>query len=123
MPIPIDTIVFFEIALAGFIAVRTFRYFSENKEKYSEFEWLGLSAFSGLFIIMTMGGIIQTYPGGIAELNKLLVNPFATGAIMSSFGFIFGYVASRIIRFKIWSWLMEYIGKNGKQDRSDRLWK
>jgi len=116
---PLDTITFFEVVLAGFITVRTFRIFSETKEKYSEFEWLALSALCGIFVLIT----VESIPGMMTELPKVLQNPFATAAVMSIFGVVFGYLASRITRTRLWAWVTNYFGKNGRRDSSDKLWK
>lgn len=112
----VDTMWFFEIFLGGFITVWTFRYFSSSKEKYAEFEWFALSAFWGVVVV----GLVAMFPDK-AQLTTLFGNPFSTGFVASFFGFLFGYMGSRIARMKWFKWVVSYLGKSGEQDKSDKL--
>ena len=113
---PIDTQWFFEIFLAGFVTVWVFRYFTNNDKKYAEFEWFALSAFWGIFVI----GIVGSIPHIQDQLKDIFANPFATGTAMSFFGAIVGYSGSRILRFKWFKWLLNYLGKTGG-DKSGKI--
>ncbi len=86
----IDTIMFFEIILSGFITVWTFRYFTRSDKKITEFEWFGSSAFWGLIIV----GIIASFKS-YPDINGLISNPFAMGLVGSVFGVIIGFVGSK----------------------------
>jgi len=106
---------FFEIFMAGFMTVWSFRYFSGSKEKYSEFEWFALSAFWGIVII----GLIPLFPNS-QETKDLINNPFETGFTFSFVGLFIGYAGSRIARMKKFKSLMVFLGKGG-QDQSEEL--
>ena len=112
---PVDTIWFFEVFLSGFMTVWTFRYFSNIKEKYAEFEWLALSAFWGLFMLALIGLLPDK-----EQIKNLLMNPFAAGLILSVFGLIVGYAGSRIRRIKWFKWVINFLGK-GKKDKSEDI--
>jgi hypothetical protein len=106
----IDTFVFYELALSGFIAVWIFRYFTGRKEKNSEFEWLGLSAFWGLVILI----IVEAIHLPEQQLKDLLGNPFAAGLALSTFGIVLGYMGSRFVRIKLFKRLITYLGKDSE---------
>lgn len=110
----LDTLNFFEIILSGFITLSVFRHFAfENPRKYSEFEWLGFSGVSGLLNIFIFVSIFRIYQ----HMNEILDNPYTTATLTSVQGLIVGYGLSRIVRTKVWSKYMEYLGKGGKRDK------
>lgn len=98
-----EAFTYFEIILAGFVAVWTFRHFSKSQAKISDFEYLGWSSFWGLVLLVIMEGILKNYP----KLNELIANPFATGLFLSIFGIILGsIIGSKLTLFikKIEEW-------------------
>lgn len=98
----LDTTIFFEIALSGFLTVWVFRSLNGKKDKYSEFEWLGLSTFWGLLIIMLFTTIFKAYP----HLQDILNNPFATAIITSIIGIGLGFIGNEINK---WKWVHKMI--------------
>jgi hypothetical protein len=112
----VDTQWFFYVFLAGFMAVKTFRYFSVSKEKYSEFEWFALSAFFGIQVIMLFNMLPEQ-----EEAKKILSNPLGTGAFLSFIAIFSGYGASRVTRTSFFKFVMECLGKDGGRDRSADL--
>ena len=117
--ISFDTITFFEIILCGFIAVWVFRHFTNSEKKYAEFEWFGLSAFWGLSILALWNSIAMLNPDLQVQTSELLKNPFSTGLTLSTFSIILGYGASRVIRLRIWNYVIKFFGKNGKDESGD----
>ncbi len=112
---PIDTLTFFYVALCGFMTVWTFRYFTNRKEKYSEFEWLGLSAFWGVAVLGLWGMIPDS-----TEKTKIFANPFAAGFMLSFVGILLGYGASRISKMGWFAWLFKFLGRDGR-DKSGNI--
>ena len=92
----LDTLTFFEIILSGFMAIWTFRHFTNKNKVYSEFEWFGLSVFWGLIIIAVVAQL--PYP----KMSELLSNPLATGLVTSILGVILGYLATEFLRLLYW---------------------
>ena len=102
----LDTYTFFEIILSGFIMIKTYRLFQENMTKYSEFEWLGLSAFWGLIIMLTVSSV----QNNSVIMHDLIINPLNTGIVMSMFGIIFGWLASIISRRRVVRYIIKTVG-------------
>lgn len=113
MDFPIETATFFYVVLSGFMAVWTFRYFTNRKEKYSEFEWFGLSVFWGLAIL----GVFGMAPE--ASKTEILENPLTTGFLLSFFGIFFGYSLSRFSRLGWLSAISRFFGKDGRDKSRD----
>jgi hypothetical protein len=104
---PIETLTFFYVALSGFMAIWTFRYFTNRKERTSEFEWLGLSIFWGLAILACLNSITD-----IPTRTKLLQNPLLAGFTLSFLGIVFGYGASYLSKRGLFSWISKSLGPN-----------
>lgn len=85
---------YFEIILAGFVTVWTFRKFSKSQAKISDFEYLGCSSFWGLALFFIFILAYKDYP----NLDATLANPFATGLFISIFGIIFGAIIGAVSR-------------------------
>lgn len=75
----LDTQTFFYIILGGFITVWTFRYITKSNKAIDSFEYLGLSAFWGLFILMIFELILKDPE----KINKALQNQYSAGFIFS----------------------------------------
>lgn len=91
----VETFTFFEIILAGFVAVWTYRYFSKSQTKLSDFEYLGWSAFWGLAILVSFQLITKLFG---TDIEDLLKNPFATGFLMSIIGLTAGTILGFVVR-------------------------
>jgi len=86
---------FLIFVIPGFITVWAFRYFTKSK-KTGDFEYLGLSFFWGLIMLLIFELI-----GSEESIKKLLQNYYATAIVLSLFGFIFGWLGSIIPEIKI----------------------
>jgi len=106
MDISIADFHFLVFIIPGLITVWTFRYFT-NSKKTGDFEFLGLSFFWGIIVLVIMETLSRQH-----SLDNLLKNPYATAIVLSAFGFIFGCIAGRISRTKIFKIIMNFLGKN-----------
>lgn len=89
-----DTEIFFLIVLSGFITVWTFRYFTGLK-KTGDFEYLGLSAFWGLFNIIVLELLLLNDK---TKISQSLANPYAAGFVLCILGFLFGWGGARFLK-------------------------
>jgi len=90
-----DTQTFFFIILGGFITVWTFRYITNSKKAMDSFEYLGLSAFWGLFIIM----MFESIQKDLDKVDRMFQNQYAAGFIFSVlFAPFLGLVGSVLVR-------------------------
>jgi hypothetical protein len=94
---PLDTANFFLFGLSGFVTVWTFRKFSKTKGD-SEFEYLALSFFWGITNFVLVSWVDHWSPKALDSLNKLTAYPFAFGFALSSYGFILGWLGSKLVR-------------------------
>lgn len=90
-----ETYTYFQIILAGFVMVWSYRNFSKSQFKISDFEYLGWSSFWGLCLLLFLQWVLQGYP----DFEELIANPFATGLILSIFGFLFGFIFGGLVTF------------------------
>lgn len=90
-----DREIFFLIVLSGFITVWTFRYFTGSK-KTGDFEYLGLSAFWGLFNIFVFELLISLDKKSLSQVTG--GNPYAGGFVLCIFGFVFGWGGASLLR-------------------------
>ncbi len=81
---------YFAVILSGFVAVWMYRHISKSKEKISEFEYLGWSAFWGLVIIFSFQLLAKLLHLDSQSFNDIFKNPFATGLLMSILGLVSG---------------------------------
>jgi hypothetical protein len=89
-----DIETFYQLILAGFITVWTYRHTSRKPLKHQpEFEYLGLSAFWGLAILLFMAWTQRRNP---EYLEGLLTNPYASGAVFSFLGGMLGTSAAQL---------------------------
>lgn len=76
-----DAQTFFTIILSGFITVWVFRYMTKTEKHLDTFEYLCLSAFWGLIIIL----IFEFLQKDQEKIVGLLTNHYASGIIFSLF--------------------------------------
>ena len=88
----LDTVTFFQVVLAGFVFVWTFRHFTHSEKKMGEFEWLASSALWGVVFLAVFAQLFQGYP----KIKELLANPLATCVVVSFFGFAVAYLLVRV---------------------------
>jgi hypothetical protein len=89
-----DIETFYRLILSGFVTVWAFRRFSAHpKAKQSDFEYLGLSAFWGLVVLLLLAWIERETP---ERINDLFANPFATGVVFSALGASIGFLGSSL---------------------------
>jgi len=91
-----ETFTYFQIILAGFVTVWSYRYFNKSQAKITDFEYLGWSSFWGLVLLAGLEFVLKTYP----KLNELISNPFATGLLLSVFGFFLAFVVCNFRSFR-----------------------
>lgn len=95
--LPTSDFIYFFIILAGFMTVWAFRRTTKPKDKISEFEYIGFSAFWGIAMIALYGGI-ETHFIQISKVD-LFSNPFATGLFLSVIGMIISFIVGSIWNF------------------------
>jgi hypothetical protein len=93
-----DTYSFFLVGLSGFMTVWTFRYFTGSK-KTAEFEYVGLSAFWGLVMLVIWESLPKAHP---EQITELLSNPYAAGFVLSLLGALVGYAGSEAVKLIKW---------------------
>lgn len=89
----IDTYTFFLIGMSGFMTVWTFRKAAGFKQKFSDFEYIGFSAFVGLSIIF----VLEWLSKDPSKISQMFNNPFAGGFALAIIGIFFGAVVG-------WTW-------------------
>ena len=88
----LDTVTFFQIVLAGFVIVWTFRHFTHSEKKMGDFEWLASSAFWGVISLVIFVQFFQSY----SKIKDLLSNPFATCVVVSVLGFTVTFILVQV---------------------------
>lgn len=103
---PLDIAHIFIFVIPGFITVWSFRYFT-NSKKSSDFEYLALSIFWGLMILL-LYELISTNE----RTKNLLENPYAAASVLSILGLIIGWFGSVLSRVdwikKMINWLKNF---------------
>ncbi len=97
--INLDVYHFLIFIIPGFIVVWTFRYFTGSK-KDGDFEFLGLSFFWGLVVLMLFILINELSADAKKAALKLLENPYAAAFVLSVFAVAIGWVGSEIVNSK-----------------------
>jgi hypothetical protein len=88
---------FLIFVIPGFITVWTYRHVSWSDKKSCDFEYLGLSFFWGLIMLLLYGLINKN-----DSVKKLLENPYIAAFVLSGFGLFVGWLGGRISRkFKL----------------------
>jgi hypothetical protein len=91
---------FFYIGLSGFMTVWTFRKTIGRKDKLSEFEYIGFSAFWGLAVLLFIEFIATCLDGlfnlhQMEAIKKVFENPFATGFGFSILGMQLAFIVGK----------------------------
>ncbi|MBP9731865.1 MAG: hypothetical protein KBD29_00175 [Candidatus Magasanikbacteria bacterium] len=95
----IDSQVYFYVVLSGFITVWTFRYLTKSKKQSDTFEYLGLSAFWGLIIIVLSTSYLKLVGKNVEEINTFYTNPLSVGFNLSIFfGPFLGFLGYLLVR-------------------------
>lgn len=90
--LPSETpLIYFYVLLGGFMTVWTFRKITGTEKKISEFEYVGFSAFWGIFLIF-IWGIMETVKPSTTDL---FTDPFAAGFIMSLLGMLCSFIVGQ----------------------------
>jgi hypothetical protein len=99
----LDTQTFFYIILSGFITVWTFRYLTKSKKSSDSFEYLCLSAFWGVAILLSVIWYLRRRGVDPEKMQTMFSNPFVTGFMVSAlFGSVFGLVGSLVAKPIAW---------------------
>lgn len=97
---------FLIFVIPGFVTVWTFRYFTKS-EKKGDFEFLGLSFFWGLIILLFYELVSPK-----ESINKLLENHYAAAFVFSLVGPIFGWLGSRMSKAEWFRGLIKKLNKD-----------
>jgi hypothetical protein len=89
---PIDTQAFFLIIMSGFITVWSYR--KRARSNFSDFEYLGFSAFWG-FLNMSLWSYVQPQ-----QFEKIVVNPLTGGLFLALGGYIIGAIVGKMVFWK-----------------------
>ena len=105
---PLDSYNFFLIILTGFVIVWSFRKTMGQKEKISDFEYLGLSAFWGTVTLVCLVLIQRGNSTKLANLDIMLKEPRISGPFIALWGGFCAVAIGLLLRYtpapldKIW---------------------
>lgn len=88
----IDLTLFFMMVIPGFICLKSYDFFRKKTSKRTDFEYLTMSTFIGLILIVVMYKLFVMQGKSQEQISNIISNPLGVALGLSTVAFTFSWI-------------------------------